>query len=178
MTRLFYLAFADPDSFAQLREPSGLAAGDEDLAGDDLVQDEVLPAGIQLGKDIVQKEHRLLAEFPRHQLPLGQLQADRGGAGLALGAVGLQVDPRKAHGEVILVRARQALARLQLRPFVPLQVLVQQPGQLLHRGEGVRDIGNGLILEVEFLRAAGELAVEPGGFLAQALIEPGPLVDH
>ena len=73
MTRLFYLAFAYLDGFAQFRESSRFAAGDEDLAGDDLVQDEVLSSGIQLGKDIIQQQHRLLAPFPAHKLPLSKL---------------------------------------------------------------------------------------------------------
>ena len=76
----------DLDGLSQLCESSRLAAGDEHLAGDDLIQDEILPSRVQLRKHVVEKQHRLFAEFPAHQLTLGQLQADGGGAGLTLGA--------------------------------------------------------------------------------------------
>ena len=178
MTLVFYFSAFDLYGLAQLRESSGLAAGDEHLTGHDLVQDEFLPSGIQLGKDIVQQEHRLFAELPGHQLPLGKLQADGGGTGLTLGAVCLQVDPRKGHGEVILVGTRQALPGVQLRPVVPLQMLLEIPVQHAHRGEGVRDIGNGLVLQGEFLGAAGKLSVKNGRFLSKALIESGPVGDQ
>ena len=77
---------------SQLRKPSRFTAGDKDLTFYDLIQDEILPAGIQLGKDIVQQQHRLFAPFSAHEFPLGQFQTDGRGAGLALGAVGLQID--------------------------------------------------------------------------------------
>ena len=51
---LFQLPPTDFHGFSQFCKPSRLAAGDEHLAGDDLVQDEILPSGIQLAEDIVQ----------------------------------------------------------------------------------------------------------------------------
>ena len=44
----------DFHGFSQFGESARFAAGDEHLAGDDLVQDEILPAGIQLAEDVVQ----------------------------------------------------------------------------------------------------------------------------
>ena len=99
-------------------KPSRFAAGDEHLPGDDLVQHKVLPPGVQLGQNIVQQQHRLLAPLSAHQLPLRQLQADGRRPGLTLRAVGLQVNAGEGHGKVILVGAGETLGGFQLRPIM------------------------------------------------------------
>ena len=106
----------------QLGKPARFAAGDKDLAGGDLVQHEILPLFVQLGQDIVQQQQGLFAKLPLHELSLGQLQADGCGAGLALRAIGLQINAGKGDGKVVFVGARQALAGLELRPVVGLQM--------------------------------------------------------
>ena len=93
------------DGLAQLCEAAGFAAGDEHLAGDDLVENEVLAALVQFGQNIVQEQHGLFTHFPAHELPLGQLQGDGRGAGLSLGAVGFQVDAGEGNVEIVLVVA-------------------------------------------------------------------------
>ena len=69
----FYLSVADFHGFTQFGKPSGFAAGDEHLAGDDFIQHEILPSRVQLTEHVVSQQHRLLPPFPLHQLPLGKL---------------------------------------------------------------------------------------------------------
>ena len=83
-----------------------------------MVQHKVLPPGVQLGQNIVQQQHRLLAPLSAHQLPLRQLQADGCRPGLTLRAVGLQVNAGESNGKVILVGAGEALGGFQLRPIM------------------------------------------------------------
>ena len=73
MTLYFYSSPADLNGPAQFGKPARFAAGDEHLAGNDLVQHKVLPAGVQFGKHIVQQQYGLFAPFPAHELPLGKL---------------------------------------------------------------------------------------------------------
>ena len=82
----------DADRFADVGGLFLLAAGDEDLAVLDAVQDEVLAARIQLGEHVVQQQHRQLAGVRLEEIPLRQLQTDGGGTSLALGAEGLEAD--------------------------------------------------------------------------------------
>ena len=113
------------NGLSQFGESSRFAAGDEDLTGNDLVQHEILPSGIQLRENVVQQQNGFFSPFPAHQFPLGQLQADGAGAGLPLGAVGLQVDLRQGNGKIILVGAGETLAGFHFCPVVPLQVIQQ-----------------------------------------------------
>ena len=114
------MALFNLNGFTQLGKPSGFAAGDEHLTGNDLVQHKILPSLIQLRQNIVQQQHRLLAPFSCHQLPLGQLQTNGRRAGLTLRSVGFQIDSRKGNIKIILVGAGQALTGFDFRPIMAL----------------------------------------------------------
>ena len=53
-----------------------------------MVEDEVLPRGVQLGEHVVQQQNRLFSGVSSQKLALGELQTDRGGARLSLRAEG------------------------------------------------------------------------------------------
>ena len=142
---LNYFSFFNLNGLAQFGESARFAAGDEHLSGDDLIQDEILPSLVKLREHIIQQKNRLFAPFPRHQLPLGKLQTDGRRAGLALRAVGLQIDAGKRYVKIILVRAGQALAGFNFRPVMALQVIQQILRQLGNRCEGIPNCGNGLV---------------------------------
>ena len=73
----------DPSS-QQLRQPVVLAAGDEYLPAPDAVQYKLLPSGVQLGKHIVQQQHRILPGVLLKDFPGRQLQGESRRPGLAL----------------------------------------------------------------------------------------------
>ena len=58
------------DGFTDLRQPVKLAAGDQHLAGRDLIENKVLPAGVQLREHIVEQQNRLLARITAKKLAL------------------------------------------------------------------------------------------------------------
>ena len=159
MTLFFNLSSANFNGLSQLCKPAGFAAGDKNLAFRDLVQHEILPPGIQLRQHIVQQQHRLLSQSAGHQLPLRQLQADGGGAGLTLRAVGLQGNTVERHVKIILVRAGEALQGAQLPPLMALQVILQLPPENFRRGKGIRHRGNRPVSQRKFLHAPGKLAM-------------------
>ena len=142
-----------------------------------LVQHKVLPARVQLGQHIVQQQHGDFPGLAGHKLPLGQLQADGSGTGLALGTVGFQGHTGKGYIKIILVRACQALTALQLCPVVALQVLPELLLQYLHRCKGVGNGGNGVVGKDKVLLAPGKFPVEHRRFPAQAFIKSCPVGD-
>ena len=93
---LNYFSFFYFNRFSQLGKPAGLAAGDEHLSRNDLIQYKILPSLIQLRQNVIQQKNRLFAPFSCHQLPLGKFQGNGRRPGLTLRAVGLQVDENKA----------------------------------------------------------------------------------
>ena len=111
-------------------------------------------------------------------LPAGQLEGQRRGAGLALGGELLGAHPVQLHGEIVLVGAGQALPGLQLRLFVALLV-GEQLGENLPRAPlRIGDGGHRLVPEIQVLPPAGEVPVDGGRHLPQAFDEVGPVVDE
>lgn len=65
-------------------QPVLLAAGDENLAAGDAVEDKFLPAGVQLGEHIVEQEDGRKARQLAENVALGEFEGERRGAGLTL----------------------------------------------------------------------------------------------
>ena len=65
-------------------QPILLAAGDEDLAAGDAVEDKFLSAGVQLGEHIVEQEDGRESGQLAENVALGELKRERRGAGLTL----------------------------------------------------------------------------------------------
>ena len=167
-------AVFDPYGFADVRDPVRLAAGDEHLAAADLVEDEILPQRVQLGEHVVQQQYRLLAGILPENVPLGQLEADRAGPGLALGAEGLDGQAVDGGLEIVLVRPGKALHGLQLRPVMTFLVLPQLRADRLYVRRGVCHRGDGLVAELQTLPVAGKGGVVDRGALGQLAQIPGP----
>lgn len=64
------------------RQPIIFAAGNEHLSPRDAVENELLPAGIQLTENVIQQQHRVFAGGVLVDFPLRQLQRQSRGAGL------------------------------------------------------------------------------------------------
>lgn len=74
-------------------QPVLLAAGDEDLAAGDAVEDKFLPAGVQLGEHIVEQEDGRKARQLAENIALGEFEGERRGAGLSLRGKGAGAAP-------------------------------------------------------------------------------------
>jgi len=81
--------------------------GDDDLPLSGNLPQEGRPTlGIELGKDVVQQEHRPLARATGHHRGLGQLQAHDGRPLLTLRAIGARLTTVKQNPQVVAVRPR------------------------------------------------------------------------
>ena len=164
--------------FSDFGHAPDLAAGDKDLAAGDPAQHERLPPRVQLGKHVVQQQHRPFARLLKKNLPAGQFQRQRRRAGLSLRGKGLGAFPVDLHVQIVLMGAGKALPGLQFGLPVPL-LMLQQLGQDLPRG-GLR-IGHGLhrlIMQLQPLPASGKIQMDGGRDLPQALDEVGPVMDE
>ena len=74
--------------------------------------------------------------------------------------------------------AGEALAGGDLRLAVPLLVFQQAVKDLLYGAQGVPDGRDGLILQLQLLPAAGEVAVDGRGGLPELFHEVGPVMDQ
>ena len=86
-------------------QPVLLAAGDEDLAAGDAVEDKFLPAGVQLGEHIVEQEDGRKARQLAENVALGEFEGERCGAGLALRGKGAGGSAADGDLDIVLMRA-------------------------------------------------------------------------
>ena len=100
-----------------------LAAGDEGLAAADAVQNEFLPAWVQLAQNIIQQQNRVFPAFLQVDFPLRQLQGQGRRPGLALGGKASGQFLVDENVDIILMAAGEALAAVQLRFPVGLLML-------------------------------------------------------
>ncbi|CAN3974300.1 Stp1/IreP family PP2C-type Ser/Thr phosphatase, partial [Dysosmobacter welbionis] len=100
------------------RQPIIFAAGNEHLSPRDAVENELLPAGIQLTENVIQQQHRVFAGGVLVDFPLRQLQRQSRGAGLTLGRVGFGLPAVDGDDQIVLVGAGEAHPGGPLRPLV------------------------------------------------------------
>ena len=89
---------------------------------------------------------------------------------------GLQAVDR--YGDVVLMGAGQAQPGGQLRLMMLCLVLLQGPGDILHRTQRILHGFHGLIRQSQLLPFPGALPVGPLGVDGQGLHIPGPIADE
>ena len=85
------------------RQPIIFAAGNEHLPPRDAVENELLPAGIQLTENVIQQQHRVFAGGVLVDFPLRQLQRQGSRPGLPLRGILFCLPAIDPHCQIILV---------------------------------------------------------------------------
>ena len=94
----------------------GLTAGDAHLPAVDVVEDVVLPAGVQFGHNVVEQRDGLLAGQRADDEAFGHFEAQSAGPLLALGAERLDRQAVELNDQVIAVRTHRRKAGKRVFP--------------------------------------------------------------